>query len=210
MSTNESPIARIELKSAGRRMFMGRLALSAAAVASLAMTAGCAVTTTNGVTTITIEVSEIDADTTAALNIIKTILSFTSLPAAVTSTVNLAISGIQSALAAWDKYSQGKTSIVFDRTSVPAELQSVLKALQDAGNTIASVASSEVSVLGDTLAGKVQVVSQDVSSIAAVISSAVGTVTSTRLAGASLDTPRQQRTREVNLLLAKHGLKPIS
>lgn len=210
MSINESPIARVELKNAGRRMFMGRLALSAAAVASLAMTAGCQVSTVNGVTTITIEVSEIDSYATAALNIIKTILSFTSLPAVVTNTVNLAISGIQSALAAWDKYSQGKASIVFDRTSVPAELQSVLKALQDAGNTIASVASSEVSVLGDTLAGKVQAISQDVSSIAAVISSAIGTVTSTSLAGASLDTPRQQRTREVNMLLAKHGLRPIS
>lgn len=210
MSINESPIARIELKNAGRRMFMGRLALSAAAIASLAMTTGCHVSTTNGVTTVTIEVSEIDSYATAALNIIKTILSFTSLPTAVTTAANLAISGIQSALTAWDKYSNGQASIVFDRTSVPTELQSVLKSVQDAGNTLASVAASEADVLGDKLTGRVQVISQDVSSLASIISSAIGTFTSTRLAGASLDTPRQQKTREVDMLLVKHGLKPIN
>lgn len=210
MSINESPLARVELKNAGRRMFMGRLALSAAAIASLAMTTGCHVSTTNGVTTVTIEVSEIDSYATAALNIIKTILSFTSLPAAVATTANLAISGIQSTLTAWDKYSHGQSSIVFDRTSVPAELQSVLKSVQDAGNTLASVAASEAGVMGDKLTGKVQVVSQDVASVASIISSAIGTFSSTRFAGASLDTPHEQRTREVNMLLIKHNLKPIN
>ncbi|GAN83767.1 hypothetical protein F1645_16295 (plasmid) [Novacetimonas hansenii] len=204
-------LVKIEAVRGTRRNFLGFAFLSGLAVASLAALPGCSSSKDGNVTTITVNVSEIDTDGTAALNILKTVLAFTGLPLAVADVVDDAIDGVEAALATWDKYCSGKQTVVFDATSVPTEASSVIAALQNAATTIGNVATSEAATLGTTLTSKITSVSSDIASLAAIVSSIVRTTAGLSLgAQASTLTPTQARMLQVNGILARHGLPPVA
>ncbi|GBR01212.1 twin-arginine translocation signal domain-containing protein [Acetobacter oeni] len=188
-----------------RRNFLLNTALGGAA---LGLTA-CTTATSGDTTTITINVSEITSDTTAALNIVKTVLAFTGVPAAVVTVADEVISAVETALTAWNAYSSGSSTITFTKGSAPAVVTSVLTALNTGSTELAAVVQSEASTLGGTLTSEISAVASDVASVAAVISSAVSTVTAAflapRSAGAAPGSP-QWRAAEIAAIRSRHGV----
>ena len=194
------------MKSLPRRNFLRTTALGLAATGL----AACTKTTANGVTTYTLNVAEVTVDGTAALNIVKTVLAFTGVPSAVVTVADAAITGIQTALSAWNTFSQGEASITFDKSSVPTEFTSVITAIQNAATTVGNVVQSEAGTLSTDLIAKIQAVSADVASVAAVLDSAIGTVADSVALNYRGETPERHRRDQVNALLARHGLRPIA
>ncbi|ARW09925.1 hypothetical protein [Acetobacter ascendens] len=194
------------MKSLSRRGFLRTTALGLTA----AGLAACTKTTANGVTTYTLNVAEVTADGNAALNITKTVLAFTGISPTVVAVADTGITGIQAALSAWNTFSQGKASITFDKNSVPAEFTSVITAIQNAATTVGNVVQSEAATLSTGLIAKIQAVSADVASVAAVLNSAIGTVADSVALNSRGETPVQWRCERVNALLARHGLRPIA
>lgn len=73
-----SPPVQIEAVDKGKRRFMGCALMSVGALLAVATTSGCSVTTTNGVTTITLDVAKVKAYGQAGLNAAATVSSFLS------------------------------------------------------------------------------------------------------------------------------------
>lgn len=205
--TDEKCMPRAVLPCVGRRTFLGA---ACALLATGGLTA-CKTSTTGKITTISVDAAEIDTDGTAGLNIIKTILAFTGVPAPVVTVADTAIDGVETALAAWDKYCDGTATITYDASNVPSAAISVVTALQKAAATIGAVASTESGALGTSLASKIAAVAADVASVGSIISSAVKAVESASLGAATSGlSPAQLRTQRVNAILARHGLAAVS
>lgn len=107
------------------------LAIPSSAVSVVAL-AGCGIittTTTNGVTTVTLDVGRIDAWAQAFQNAGTLILGLPGMPvllgpAAPVITAIIAMAGAD--IAAFDKAAAGKLTVTFDTTSIPAAITSVL------------------------------------------------------------------------------------
>ena len=105
-----------------------RIALLSAA--SLLALAGCSAvtsTTTNGVTTITVNVADIDDWAEAFLNAAGLILALPGIAAGPTGiAITAVLAVIKADLAAFNAASGGNVTLTFNSTSVPAAIQSVL------------------------------------------------------------------------------------
>ncbi|MFT8945989.1 MAG: hypothetical protein ABF876_05330 [Acetobacter aceti] len=183
----------------------------AAALLAAAGLAACKTTTTGNVTTITLNVAEVDTDGTAGLDVLKTVLAFTGVPATVLMVVDTSISGIETALAAWDKYCNGSATITYDASSVPTAATSVITALQNGASAISNVVSTESATLGTSLTSKITAVADDVASVGAIISGAVKALSSVSIGAETAGaTPVALRTQRVNAILLRHGLPAVS
>ncbi|MDE2105501.1 MAG: hypothetical protein KGL39_50205 [Patescibacteria group bacterium] len=140
---------------------------AALALMPLAGLTGCGLittTTTNGVTTITVNVKQLDAWGQAFANAASLI---GVLPGIAGTPAGVAILGISALaagdIAAIDKSANGALVLTFDATSIPAAVSSLLTdgstLLTDSSNALPSVASGAVSVAQTYIAALKTVVS---------------------------------------------------
>jgi hypothetical protein len=129
-----------------RRAFCALLAVAPAVAACDAFTT----TTTNGVTTITVNVAKLDAYGQAFINGANLLLSLpgvSTLPAAALITAILGV--LKTDLATFDASAAGNVTLSFDSTSIPAAIQSVLTdgktLLTDANSVLGSAEQAVVS-----------------------------------------------------------------
>lgn len=136
------------MTSISRRAFLGTSALTAAGLGL----AGCGAvtsTTTNGVTTININVAQFDSWFTAFDNGANLILGLTGISATPTGAAIVAVGAMLAAdLKAFDTATKGQTTLTFDSTAIPAAVQSLLTdgstLLADAQAAVTGVAATDV------------------------------------------------------------------
>ncbi len=167
--------------------------------------AACAATTSNGVTTITLDVDEVVTDVGIALSIGQTALGFSGVPAGVVSIVNQGVTIIKAGLVAFQSSAGSSLSLTFDRSSPPAALTSLIADLRTVSANIAAVAKSEGAALSSALLGKVSSVSTDIGNIASILEAIVGTVATAQVG--TLMTDYQRRAVQVDAIKARHGLR---
>ena len=163
--------------------------------------AGCAVSTVNGVTTIKLNVSEVVSDTDIAMDVAKTALGFTGVPAGVVTIVNDGVTLIQTGLTAFKNSSGSSLTLTFDCTSVPAAFTSLIKDIRTVAANISAVAKSEGTNISSAVLSKVSTVSADVGNVADILESIVSVVSDASRVGAE-----QSRTLRLNAIKARHGL----
>jgi hypothetical protein len=157
-----------------------RIALLSAA--SLLALAGCSAvtsTTTNGVTTITVNVADINAWAQAFLNGATFLLALpgvAALPAA--SLIGLALAAVKTDLAAFDSAAGGNVTLTFNSTSIPAAIKSVLTD----GRTLLSDAAGVPGAVPATVQATASEYVQALETVVSTFAAAVGQIT----AGAAL------------------------
>lgn len=139
-----------------------RLMSTAALAVPAALLAGCAISTVNEVTTITLNTATVDTyakamDVAGAALLANPIVSAAMGPAAV-AIAQTALAGITAGASAFDTATAGKATVTFNSTSVPNGLLSVY----DDANTLLSEVNAAVAAQTGTLASDV---SQYVSSL---------------------------------------------
>lgn len=189
------------MRHSSRRSF---LCGSAALLAGTAL-AACTATTSNGVTTITIDVDEVVTDVGVALSIGQTALGFSGVPAGIVSVVNQGVAIIKTGLSAFQASAGSSLSLTFDRSSPPAALTSLIADLRTGAANIAAVAESEGTALSSALLGKVGSVSADIGNIASILQAIIGTAATVQVGAAMAAT--QQRAAQIDVIKARHGLR---
>jgi hypothetical protein len=156
-----------------------RIALLSAA--SLLALAGCSAvtsTTTNGVTTITVNVADVDAWGQAFLNASGLILALPGIAALpVGAAISAVLAVIKTDLAAFDTASGGNVTLTFNATSVPAAIQSVLAD----GKTLLSDAAGVPGAVTATVQATASEYVQALETVVSTFAAAIGQIT----AGAS-------------------------
>lgn len=163
----------------------------------------CSIATSNGVTTVTLNVNEVVADTNIALTIAQTGLGFVGLPTNIGTVVSEGITIIQNGLTAFKKASGGSVSLTFDKTSVPAAFTSLIADLQTASSNISAVAAQEKSALGDALSAKIVTISADIANVASVLQSILSAAVGTDVFG---QTPEMRRAIRMEAIKTRYGL----
>lgn len=103
------------------------LLFASALVAPAALLAGCATSTANGVTTITLNVASVEAWSTAFLNASTLIAGLPGIAGSGPSVVLMALANVIAAdIASFKTAAGGNLSLTFDRTSVPKAITSLL------------------------------------------------------------------------------------
>ncbi|GBQ28456.1 hypothetical protein AA12717_2958 [Gluconacetobacter sacchari DSM 12717] len=189
------------MRNSSRRSFLRG---SAALLAGTAL-AACTAATSNGVTTITIDVDEVVTDVGIALSIGQTTLGFSGVPAGVVSVVNQGVAIIKTGLAAFQDSAGSSLSLTFDRSSPPAALTSLITDLRTVAANIAAVAESEGAALSSALLVKVSSISGDIGNIASILQAIVGTVATVQIGAAMAAS--QQRAAQIDAIKARHGLR---
>lgn len=156
--------------------------------------AACTVTASGGVTTITLNVSEVLTDTNVALAVVKTALGFTGVPAAVVTAVNDGITLIQAGLSGFQQAAGSSLVLTFDGSSPPAALVSLIGDLRTVAANIAAVAQSEGTTLSSSVLTQVQTISTDVANIGAILESIIS-VTAAVSTGAATSALAQRAAR---------------
>lgn len=187
--------------SLSRREFLTKVGIGTGALAL----AGCTITTKDGVTTITMNVAEVVGDTNIALEVVKTVLGFTAVPAGVVSVVDEGISLITAGLTTFKNTAGSTLTLTFDATSVPAAFSSLVADMSTVSKQIAAVAETEAAYIDSTLMAKISSVSADVGTVSSVLSSILTTSTSTSLRSERVGGEAGRRMR-MDAVKARHGL----
>lgn len=183
--------------SVSRRSLIKNIAVGLGAAAL----AGCALSTVDGVTTITINVDEVVSDTDIALDIAKTALGFTGVPAGVVSVVNAGVKIIQTGLDTFKSSAGSSLKLTFNGTSVPAAFTSLITDIRTVAANISAVAESEGTAISSSVLAKVSSVSADIGNVADILESIISVVASSNRVGAA-----ESRTLRLNAIKARHGL----
>ena len=169
---------------------------------ALAGLAACTLTTTHGVTTITLNVAEFAYDANIALSVVKTALGFAPIPATIVTVVNEAISLLQTGITAFKTYAGSDISLTFDTRNVPAAIQSLIHDVQTVSANLSAVAASESAAMNSGLMSKVEAVAADIANIASILASIV---TVTMGAGEGMTAANARMTR-IEAIKSRHGL----
>lgn len=117
----------------GRRRFLGRAFMSAAAIAAAAALPACTVTKNGEVTTLTLNVAAIKDYGQAGLNAVSTILSIAALASAIgaptVAIINAGDTALGAALNAFSSAAGSTLTITYDDTNWKSRVDSVLSAL---------------------------------------------------------------------------------
>ncbi|MFT9440830.1 MAG: hypothetical protein ABF593_03600 [Acetobacter papayae] len=151
---SDSVTAKVEAVDSGRRRFLGRMAMSAGALALVAVTEGCTVTTTNGVTTITLDVTKVKNYGQAGLNAAATITSFlSSFPtmAPYALAITAAETALSGALSAFSAAAGSTLTINYNDASWETRVNSILTDM----DTLAAAIESAIAGSGSTLSASV-------------------------------------------------------
>jgi hypothetical protein len=164
-------------------MSISRRHLIAAAPVALALAAaGCAASTTDGITTVTVNLTTVDAYAEAISNAVATLLTVPALSAGLgavgVAAVTVAKADIVSSISALDTANSGSESFTFTTASVPA----ALSALRADANKIMSNISTVVASLGGSLAASVVTTVDALETIVALTVALVPTVALTAAA----------------------------
>ncbi|EHH68357.1 twin-arginine translocation signal domain-containing protein [Gluconobacter morbifer] len=189
------------MRNPSRRGFL-KAALAGSAVAGLAACGTISSSTSNGVTTIHIQNAEIISEVDTALDVAKTVLGFTSVPAAIVTAVNTAIALIEQGLAGYTAFAGTTTVLTFDSSSVPSAITSVIADIRQGAAGIAAAVTAEGANLSATLESRINSVATDVADVAGLLTSAVSAVTADRR-GASSET---SRAVAIEAIRKRHGL----
>lgn len=137
--------------------------------------AGCGIvttTTTNGVTTTTVNVKQIQTWATAFENAATLVASLPGVPTSIATILKLVNNQINIDLAAFDTATSGKLTLTFDATSPPAALSSLLTD----GNTLLTDIKGSVSNVVTTYATDAQTYLNALSTIVSLFEAALGSV----------------------------------
>ena len=153
--TSESvhPI-QVEAVDKGKRRFMGYALMSVGALLTVATTAGCSVTTTNGVTTITLDVAKVKAYGQAGLNAAATVSSFLSTFPALApyaAAISVADTTLSGALTAFSDAAGSTLTINYNDANWKTRVSSVLAGLTTVSGAINSAISGAGSILSATV-----------------------------------------------------------
>ncbi|MDE2342903.1 MAG: hypothetical protein KGL63_05840 [Betaproteobacteria bacterium] len=170
-----------------RRSLLRASALTFPAIAL----AACTISTVNGVTTLTISVAQVVAWGTAFDNVAKTVAGLPGIPAAVSASATALAITIASNLAAFHKAAGSNVNLTFDRTSVPAVINSLLAdgktLLADLQGVLTGVAQADAAMVQEyinAISTLVSVFEAALGSVAAKVAIKAGTVPMTE--GAAL------------------------
>src|SRR6185437_2961755 len=175
-----------DLSSQHRSIHMNRrhLLRTTALAMIAAPIAACSVfqsTTTNGVTTITVNVAKLDAYGQAFINggtMLLDLPGISTLPAAAAVATVLAV--LKTDIAAFDTATQGQATLTFDATSVPAAVQSVLAD----GKTLLTDARSVLGTAEQAAASTAQTYIDAIQTVVSIFSATIGQITAGARAGA--------------------------
>lgn len=185
-----------------RRAFLLKGSLAAGMLASLT---ACQATTVGGVTTVVVDVAEAVRYIKLSEAIAQTALGFSGVPAVVSSAVDVGITAVNAGLDGLQKAAGSSITLVFDRSSPPAALVSVIADIQKLASGVSAAAAGAQTAMASTVAAEVELVTTDVANVAALLESMV-----TPLAGASVATARvggaEYRATVAAALRARHGL----
>lgn len=141
--------------------------------AALAACGAVTETTTNGVTTVTVNVAQIDAWGRAFANGAKLIAGLPGLSGTATGLGISAVAAVVEAdLAAFDKASGGSVSLAFNSTSVPAAVASLLAD----GKTLATDAAGALGNVASTAVQTAQTYIIAVETVVSLFQAAVGSI----------------------------------
>jgi hypothetical protein len=180
------------MSNLSRRTFVG--------VALAAPLAACAVSSSNGVTTITVNVAEITSDGNVAVQVLEALLGLSGLPATIVSAITTGVNTIEADVAAVTTGAAGSETYTFNTTSVPAFLSSLVSDVQEAGANLANVVNEVVS---SSLASQIQSVASDVEAVASVIAS----IWTNTVSASPTESAAQHRADKIAIIKARHGLK---
>ncbi|GAJ29993.1 hypothetical protein [Acidomonas methanolica] len=164
-----------------------------AAAGALAL-GGCSVTSGGGLITVTLEVRVFAADATMALDVVRTILGFSALPAALVTATSRGIALIQQGLADFTAYAGDEASLSFATSNVPAAITSVITDIRAVASDIA--ATLDNTALAATLAAQIRLVASDVAQVATILGD---------LVSAAMGAPGDAQSR-IAAIKARHGL----
>lgn len=145
---------QVEAVDKGKRHFMGCALMSVGALVAVATTPGCSVTTTNGVTTITLDVAKVKAYGQAGLNAAATVTSFLSTfptMAPYALAITTAETALAGALSAFSSAAGSTLTISYDDASWKTRVDSILTDL----DTLAAAIESAIAGSGSTLSTSV-------------------------------------------------------
>jgi hypothetical protein len=133
--------------SISRRNFVRNVPLCAV-LAAAGLTEGCTVTTANGVTTATLNVATVDLYAKAMTEAGTTLLSIPLISAALgpvtLAAAQIALTGISSAVAAFDTASKGLVTVTYNGTSAGAAFDSLSADAVTLLNDIKAVVATQV------------------------------------------------------------------
>ncbi len=152
----EPPIlANVETIDRGKRRFLGRIATTVGAVALMAATEGCSVSTSGNVTTITLDVTKIKNYGQAGLNAAATVtLYLSSFPtlAPYMTAITAAETALSGSLSAFSDAAGSTLTINYDNADWKTRVDSILSDL----STVASAIGAAISGAGTALSATVQ------------------------------------------------------
>lgn len=173
---------QIEAIDKGKRRFMGGALMSVGALVAVATMAGCAVTTTNGVTTITLDVAKVKVYGQAGLNAAATVSSFLSAFPALApyaAAISVADTALSGALSAFSEAAGSTLTINYNDATWQTRVSSVLDDLNTVSGAINSAIAGSGSVLSATVIADAKTASNALATIVSVFEALLG-ISSTR------------------------------
>ena len=167
-----------------------RTFLHIAAIAPVAALVACSESTTNGVTTITLNVAQVSAWGQAFVNA-GTLLAPLTGPTGVA--ILSVVSAVENDISGISTLAGGNASLSFNSTSVPAAIQSLLSD----GQTIISDAAG---ALGAGITTAAQTYLTAAQTIASLLAAAIGSVS----VGVAAATPKMTENHALDVLGVKH------
>jgi hypothetical protein len=154
-----------------------RILLRTAALGAPLLAAGCAVSTLNGVTTVTVDVATVNSYAQAVETAGRALLAISyiagPLGTAGVALAETAIAAVASAVQAVDKLSGGKASFSYASTSVPAAITALAA---DAAQVLAFVGAAVSKAPAGAVTSRVQAVVAALSTVVALIQAFVSSV----------------------------------
>ncbi len=173
---------QVEAVDKGKRRFMGCALMSVGALVAVASTSGCSVTTTNGVTTITLDVAKVKAYGQAGLNAAATVSSFLSafpVLAPYAAAISVADTALSGALKAFSDAAGSTLTINYNDASWQTRVSSVLTDMTTVGGAINSAIAGSGSILSAAVIADAKTASNALATIVSVFE-ALLSISSTR------------------------------
>lgn len=167
----------IEAIDKGKRRFMGRALMSVGALVAVATVSGCHVTTTNGVTTITLDVAKVKAYGQAGLNAAATVSSFLSAFPALApyaAAISVADTALSGALSAFSDAAGSTLTINYNDATWQTRVSSVLTGMTTVGGAINSAIAGSGSILSAKVIADAKTASNALATIVSVFEALLG------------------------------------
>lgn len=168
---------QIDAVDKGKRRFMGNALMSVGALVAVATMAGCAVTTTNGVTTITLDVAKVKAYGQAGLNAAATVSSFLSAFPALApyaAAISVADTALSGALSAFSDAAGSTLTINYNDASWQTRVSSVLTGMTTVSGAIDNAIAGSGAVLSATVIADAKTASNALATIVSVFEALLG------------------------------------